>query len=305
MKKFIRPEFLKEGDTIAVVSMASSPSKSGRESEWLQVFESWGLKVKQGKHLFDYLPGEFAGKDEDRVSDIVKALKDPEVKAIVSFRGGYGSMRTVSKMDISLFTQYPKWIVGFSDITVFHGAFRKLGLESILGDMPCSFFEDGPSDESRKYLHDALFGLVKSYHSDPHPYSRQGTATGRLTGGNLCLFHSTLGTPWGNQLRESSILVIEDIDERMLNIDRMLLTLEQNGILGRAKGIIVGQFTDIHGEDIWERKAYDLIREYTDKLNVPVLFGFPCGHEHPNYSLYMGREVELKVDETGGTLTFK
>lgn len=304
MKKYIRPEFLKEGDTIALVAMASSPS-SGREKEWLQVFESWGLKVKQGEHLFDYIPGEFAGKDEDRVADIEKALKDPEVKAIISFRGGYGSMRTVSRMDLSLFAKYPKWIVGYSDITIFHAAFRTIGMESILGEMPCSFLDDGPSDVSRQYLHDALFGKVKSYHSDPHPFSRQGTASGRLVGGNLCLFQSTLGTPWGNQLRESSILVIEDIDERMLNIDRMLLTLEQNGILGRAKGVIVGHFTDVHGVDVWERAPYELIREYTDRLNVPVLFGFPCGHEHPNYSLYMGREVELKVDETGGTLTFK
>lgn len=302
MKQFIRPDFLKQGDTVAIVAMASSLTEKQRQMEWRPLFESWGLKIKTGRHLYDALPGEFAGTDADRAADIVEALLDPEVKAIISFRGGYGSIRTVCEMDTRLFAEHPKWIVGFSDITVFHAALRREGVESILGGMPGTF--TGDCAASQQYLHDALFGIQTGHVSAPHPYSRQGEAVGRLVGGNLCLFHSLSGTEWGNLLEEPSILFIEDVDERMYNIDRMLMTLRTSGVLDRAKGIIIGQFTDTAGEDEWQRPVIDLVKEHMDRLEYPVLFGFPCGHEHPNFSLYMGREVRLNVTAEGGSLTY-
>ena len=303
MKQYIRPAYLKPGDTVAVVAMASALSESSRQTfYWKAMLESWGLRVKTGRHLYDSIPGEFAGCDADRAADLTEMLLDPEVKAIISFRGGYGSMRTVRALDLRLFTAHPKWLVGFSDITVFHAVLQSLGIESILGAMPSTVGED--SAVSEESLRKALFGEIRSYRTAPHPFSKPGQARGRLVGGNLSLIVSCLGTPWAHRLDEDSILFIEDVDERMYNLDRMLLTLQQGGAFDRARGIVIGQFTDTSGEDEWQRTAIDLVNEYMAPLDKPVLFGFDCGHEHPNYSLYLGREVTLDVSPDGGLLAF-
>ena len=303
MKAYIRPEFLKKGDTVAVVAMASALSPQSRQTlYWKEMLESWGLHVKIGKHLYDSAPGDFAGSDQDRAADITEMLLDPEVKALISFRGGYGSMRTLRALDLDLFSQHPKWLVGFSDITVFHAMLQSRGIESILGAMPSTVGEG--SAVSEESLRKALFGEIKSYRTAPHVFNHTGSARGRLVGGNLSLIVSCLGTPWQNRLRENSILFIEDVDERMYNLDRMLLTLQQGGTFDRAKAVIIGQFTDTSGEDEWQRKALDLVNEYMAPLDKPVLFGFDCGHEHPNYSLYLGREVTLDVTPDGGSLKF-
>ena len=307
MKQYVRPEFLKPGDTVAVVAMASSLSEQSRQTMyWKELLESWGLRVKVGKHLYDSAPGEFAGRDEDRAADITESLLDPEVKALISFRGGYGSMRTVRALDLNLFAQHPKWLVGFSDITVFHAVLRSLGIESILGAMPSTIGPDaGPASKvSEESLRKALFGEIRSYRTAPHPFSKPGQARGRLVGGNLSLVVSCLRTPWDVRPRERFILFIEDVDERMYNLDRMMPTLQQGGLFERAEGIVIGQFTDTSGEDEWQRKALDLVNEYMAPLDKPVLFGFDCGHEHPNYSLYLGREVTLDVTPDGGYLKF-
>jgi muramoyltetrapeptide carboxypeptidase len=303
MKAYIRPEFLKKGDTVAVVAMASALSSQSRQTlYWKEMFESWGLHVKIGKHLYDSAPGDFAGSDQDRAADITEMLLDPEVKALVSFRGGYGSMRTLRALDLDLFSQHPKWLVGFSDITVFHAMLQSRGIESILGAMPSTVGEG--SAVSEESLRKALFGEIKSYRTAPHAFNHTGSARGRLVGGNLSLIVSCLGTPWQNRLRENSILFIEDVDERMYNLDRMLLTLQQGGTFDRAKAVIIGQFTDTSGEDEWQRKALDLVNEYMAPLDKPVLFGFDCGHEHPNYSLYLGREASLDITSDGGSIKF-
>ena len=302
MKQYTRPDFLKKGDTVAVVAMASSLSESSRQTlYWKEMLESWGLRVKLGKHLYDSAPGEFAGSDQDRAADIEAMLRDPDVKALISFRGGYGSMRTVRALDTRLFAEHPKWLVGFSDITVFHAVLQSLGIESIHGAMP-STLGDG-SRVSEESLRKALFGEIKSYRTAPHAFNRPGSARGRLVGGNLSLVHSCLGTPWENHLDEDSIFLIEDVDERMYNLDRMLLTLQQGGFFERAKGVVVGQFTDTSGEDDWQRTVLELVSEYMP-ADKPVLFGFDAGHEHPNYSLYLGREATLDVTPDGGLLRF-
>ena len=303
MKQYLRPEYLKQGDTVAVVALASALSEASRKTlYWKEMLESWGLRVKLGRHLYDSAPGDFAGRDEDRAADLTEMLLDPEVKAIISFRGGYGSMRTVRAMNLNLFAEHPKWLVGFSDITVFHAVLQSMGIESILGAMPSTLGAD--SKVSEESLRKALFGEIRSYRTAPHDFNHMGCARGRLVGGNLSLVVSCLGTPWQNRLRENSILFIEDVDERMYNLDRMLLTLQQGGTFDRAKAVIIGQFTDTSGEDEWQRKALDLVNEYMAPLVKPVLFGFDCGHEHPNYSLYLGRAVTLDVTPEGGLLKF-
>ena len=308
MKKFLQPAYLQKGDTVAVVALASALSEASRKTMyWKTLLESWGLRVKLGKHLYDSAPGEFAGSDGDRAADITEMLCDPEVKALISFRGGYGSMRTVRALDLNLFSEHPKWLVGFSDITVFHAMLQSRGIESIHGAMPSTIGPDtgDASRVSEESLRKALFGRIRSYRTAPHPYSKTGQALGRLVGGNLSLIVSCLGTPWQNRLKENSILFIEDVDERMYNIDRMLLTLQQGGTFDRAKAVIIGQFTDTSGEDQWQRKALDLVNEYMAPLDKPVLFGFDCGHEHPNYSLYLGREATLEVTPDGGWLKYR
>ena len=303
MRALIRPEFLKPGDTVAVVAMASSLSEESRQTlYWKEMFESWGLRVKTGRHLYDSAPGDFAGSDADRAADLAEALLDPEVKAVVSFRGGYGSMRTVRALDLNLFKGHPKWLVGFSDITVFHAVLQSLGIESILGAMPSTVGKG--STVSEESLRKALFGQIKGYRTAPHAFNRDGRARGRLVGGNLSLVVSCLGTPWEIRPRGNYLLFLEDVDERMYNLDRMLLTLQQGSLLRRAKGIVIGQFTDTSGEEEWQRGVLDLVNEYMAPLDKPVLFGFDCGHEHPNYSLYLGRDATLDVTPDGGCLKF-
>ena len=303
MDQYIRPEFLKRGDTVAVVAPASALNEESRKAtHWKELLESWGLKVKTGRHLYDSMPGGFAGSEEDRAADLCGALLDPEVKAIISFRGGYGSMHAVRSVDTSLFRVHPKWLVGFSDITVLHAVLQSYGIESIHGAMPSTLGED--SRVSEESLRKALFGELCSYRTASHPFSQTGRAGGRLLGGNLSLVCSCLGTPWEVRMNEGDILLIEDVDERMYNLDRMLLTLQQGGVFERAGAIIVGYFTDTEGEKEWQRTSLELVREYMP-AGKPVLFGFPAGHEHPNLSLYLGRQIDLTITDDGGYIQFR
>lgn len=308
--KYIRPDFLKAGDTIGVVAFASVVSQQQKLSRWREIFESWGLKVKESDHLYDSYVGELSAPDKDRASDFMKFLLDDEIKAIISFRGGYGSMRTLSIMDFEQIKNHPKWIVGFSDITALHCAIQKCGVESILGSMPSTIlkFAEEPNNldlaKSVESLRCALFGEKQKFDAKPHKYNRPGVASGRLVGGNLTLFRSAVGTKYENHLDEDSILLLEDVDEVLYVIDRKMLSLQEGGFFSRAKGIIIGQFTDTQREEVWGCSAYDLINDYMSKLDIPVAFGFSSGHEHPNYSLYLGREVKFVVDEEGSRLEF-
>lgn len=302
MNQYIRPEFLKKGDTAAVVAPASALNEESRKAtHWKELLESWGLTVKTGSHLYDSMPGEFAGSEEDRAADLREALLDPEVKAIISFRGGYGSMHALRAIDTSLFKAHPKWLVGFSDITVLHAMLQRHGIESIHGAMPSTLGEH--SRVSEESLRKALFGELRSYRTASHPFNQTGRASGRLLGGNLTLVCSCLGTPWEVCVNEGDILLIEDVDERMYNLDRMLLTLQQGGLFERAGAVIVGYITDTAGEKEWQRTAHELVREYMP-AGKPVLFGFPAGHEHPNLSLYLGRPIDLTITDDGGYLRF-
>lgn len=299
----MRPQFLKEGDTIAVIAIASSPSAAQMAANWKAQFESWGLKVKVGEHITDRIHYDFAGSHELRAAELTKMVLDKEVKAIVSIRGGYGTMHTIKHLDMNIFKENPKWIIGYSDITILHYALQKMGLESIHGAMPGTFTEefDGFSQNSLK---DALFGKVAAYTTNPSKYNNFGLAKGKLIGGNITLLRNLVGTQLDNNYDEPTILFIEDIDEKMHKIDSKLWHLRETGYLAKCKGIVVGYFTDIADEDLWEQNVYDLIHSYTKDLNIPVMFNFPCGHEHPNASIYLGREVEMSVGESGGVLRF-
>lgn len=300
----MRPQFLKKGDTIAVISIASAPTDNQLAYNWAKVFEGWGLNVKIGNHLRDKAPGDFAGTDANRAFDLKKMLEDEEVKAIISIRGGYGSMRTIDNIDLNLFKCNPKWLVGFSDITILHAVLNHLQIESIHGAMPGTFDDDylGISAASLK---DALFGKTLSHAFAHTQFNKNGVAHGRLIGGNLTLLRNLIDTPYENDFDKPSILFIEDVSERMYTIDSKLWHLRESGRLAKCNGILVGYFNDTSGEDEWKRSVYELVNEYTAPLSIPVAFGVPCGHLHPNISLYMGREIELNVSDSGTTIIYQ
>lgn len=307
IRPFIRPPYLRAGDSVGIVSISSQTdsTQTKRYAECIDVVRSWGLSVRLGDHLFERSGGWFAAPDSVRADDLQQLLNNPNIRAILFFRGGYGAVRTLDYLNLDILRDDPKWLVGFSDLTTFHYALRRMGVESIHGAMPSNFRTDSlECDTSALWVREALFGRVAGYGSQPHPLNRTGSAHGRLSGGNLSVLSAMNGTPQDNDFTEPTILLIEDVGESIHHIDRMLQTLLRSGKLERIKGLVVGDFTHIRGEKKWGQSVYELIEGYALKLDIPVLFGFPSGHDRFNAALYMGREVQLTVTDEGGELRF-
>lgn len=302
----LQPKFLIAGDSIGVVDISSTISISADSAQTiLNRMRRWGLKIKLGKHLFNKSGGWFPASDAERASDVQDMIDDRNIRAIVFFRGGYGAVRTLDYLNLMKLRQDPKWIVGFSDITVLHYALRTIGLQSIHGAMPSTFNSDSVSiDSTAESMRDALFGKVSGYKTSPSEYNQYGTAEGRLTGGNMTIIANLSDTDIDNYFTTPSILLIEDVGEQIYAIDRRLQMLKRSGKLSRIKGLIVGHFIDTEQEARWGSSVYELIHEYASELNIPVIFSFPSGHVHPNYSLYMNRNVRMTVDANGGQITF-
>jgi muramoyltetrapeptide carboxypeptidase len=290
----IYPSSLHPGDKIAIVSPAGKVNPEQVEKA-RQLLESEKFVVQIFPHAFDEFH-QFAGTDQVRVADMQQALDDAEVKAILFSRGGYGSLRTLMKLDWSGFDRHPKWLIGFSDITVFHSCLSVKGVASIHGIMPSFFFENGRRTHSLDRLLDILRGNLPNYKVLPNDLNLPGNCRGELVGGNLSLLYSLRGTSL-DLIFDGKILFIEDISEFDYHIDRMMLNLKFGGVLSRLAGIIVGYFTDtkIPGSPLG-KNAYEIIREAVEDLNIPVVFGFPAGHENPNYPLLMGGEITMNVN---------
>lgn len=306
---FIRPPYLRPGDTVGIVSPARKLKQKADTAKVRERFEEWGLNVKFAPHFADREQPYFAGTDAQRAADLQAMLADPNVKAVVSYQGGYGSVRLLPLLDLGVLRNAPKWLVGFSDITMLHLALGRLGVESLHATMPGRFrfgADETPdailSDES---LRSALFGRWTRIDTAPHPLNVCGTARGRLTGGNLTILCSTIGTPEAPDFDTPTVLFIEEVGEHMYRLDRMMQQLERSGILARCKAILVGHFTDMTGQKhfgIWD--PCDIIAAYVRPLGIPVLFGLPAGHEDPNAALYMGRQVTVTVDDAGAKVEF-
>lgn len=306
-KKMIRPAYLKEGDTVALVALSSriDTSRMKKYNRAVDTLRSWGLHVKYAPHLFCQDAGWFPADDSTRASDLQSAIDDPTVRAVLFFRGGYGAMRTFDYLDFKSFRKNPKWLAGYSDVTAVLYAMNRIGVESILGTMPGSFIADTTvRDTSAASLHDALFGTLKEIKTTPHKFNQMGEATGRLIGGNLCLITSAVGTDVDEDLSTPYILVMEEVDESVYRVDRMLQTLHRAGYLSRAKAIVIGHFTGAW-QGQFSTDVYETIHSYTKDLGVPVIFGFPTGHTEPNYSIYIGRTATVRVDENGSVMTFE
>lgn len=295
----IPPPFLKPGYCIGIVAPARKITAEELTPAISQL-QDWRLDVKLGKHIYS-ADNQFAGTDEERAADMQQMLDDDEVKAIIAARGGYGSVRIIDKLDFTRFKQNPKWIAGFSDVTVFHNHIQThWGIQTLHSTMSINFSKD---TESTELLRKALFGELKEYFIHGHPLNRQGHGEGMLCGGNLSLLYALAGTP-SDIDTSGKILFLEDLDEYLYHIDRMMMQLKRSGKLANLKGLIIGSFSDMKDNTIsFGKTAEQIILDAVKEYNYPVCFGFPAGHGVKNFPLYLGRSYELSVNDTNVLLT--
>ncbi|MBF9253490.1 LD-carboxypeptidase [Pontibacter sp. 172403-2] len=292
---------LRPGDKIAIIATARKITLPEIETA-IRTFMDWGLEVVTGRTIgADY--NQFAGDDALRLQDLQQALDDDSIKAIICARGGYGTTRILDEVDFTGFQKHPKWIVGFSDVTALLAHVQNLGLESIHAIMPVLFPKPGTAD-SVDTLRRALFGEELYYDVAPHPFNRTGTATGQLTGGNLSMLYTLTGTRSAVDTT-GKILFLEDLDEYLYHVDRMLVHLDRSGKLAGLAGLLVGDMSDMRDNAVpFGKTAYEIILEHTGKYNYPVCYGFPVGHEPLNLALVCGREAQLEVNEAGVKLRY-
>lgn len=303
--KLTQPNYLKKGDSIAIVAPAGIlKNKQEIISQAKNLAESWGLKVVIGKNVFNQ-NNHFAGTDKERAKDFQEALDNPNIKAIWSARGGYGSVRILDQLNFEKFKMNPKWVIGYSDVTAFHNHLHNLGFETIHGMMGTSMqFDLEENKQSIETLRKALFGEPLSYQISSSKYNIEGNTTGALVGGNLSILASMLGSK--SQLHtDGKILFIEEIGEYKYAIDRMLQSLKRAGYFNNIKGLIVGDMSNIRKNTTkWGSPIEQLILDAVSEYNFPILFGFPAGHEVDNRAMIMGREIRMNVQKETSEITF-
>ena len=297
----ITPPYLQKGDTVAIVSTARKNIEDNLKPT-INLLENWGLKVKIGKTIgLDHF--QLAGTDEQRASDFQEQLDDPSIKAIWCVRGGYGTVRMIDMLDFTRFKQSPKWIVGFSDVTVLHSQLNRMGYESLHAIMPVSV--PRATNEAIYSFCKALFGEHLEYTLTCDAINHKGKAKGELVGGNLSILYSLLGSESAIDCKDK-ILFIEDLDEYLYHIDRMLMNLKRNGCLSSLKGIVVGAMTKMNDNDIpWGKNALEIIEDITKDLKIPVIYNFPAGHIQDNRALIFGRQVTMEVNDKESKLIFE
>ena len=287
-----QPPYLKKGDKIAIVCPAKKLPKS--IDFGIEILQSWGLEVVIGKTVTGSYH-QFAGTDEERAADLQQFLDDKSIKAIIAGRGGYGTIRIIDKLDFAAFNENPKWLIGFSDITILLShAFAALQTQSIHGQMPYTFDESTPA--ALESLRKILFGEYVEYSYKSDFTNRPGETEGILIGGNLSLLIAVEGSK-SEMDYSDKILFLEDVGEHEYSIDRMMRLLKRAGKLAKLKGLIIGAFNEISEEKIPfgqtpEEIIWDLIKEY----DYPVCFNFPTGHIDDNRAMVLGKTVNLTVD---------
>lgn len=301
------PPYLQPGDTIGITSPAGYITTEQVQPA-VQLMESWGFKVQIGNTIGkrDFSLG---GTDDERTADLQQMLDDPNVKAIMCARGGYGAVRIIDRINFSRFKQQPKWVIGFSDITVFHCHLnRKLNIASIHSKMCNSF----PSDwslaepvqiETILSIRQVLSGQDVKYTAPPVSGNRNGRAEGSLIGGNLSIIETLAGSA-SDINTDGKILFVEDTGEYLYSIDRMFWNLKRSGKLDKLKGLIVGGFK-IKPEDLFffkQKTAYEIVSEKIKEYDYPVCFDFPVGHQKNNFALKCGTKHLLNVDANGSSL---
>ncbi len=297
--------YLKKGDTVMILATAGIVSDSTIVNNAIELLTNWGLNYRLGKHLFEP-NGHFAGTDKQRAEDFQSALDDPSVKAIWCARGGYGTVRIIDHLDLSNFEKQPKWIVGFSDVTILHNALHNRGAESIHALMPSTLKLGNEEQlESQESLRKALFGETITYEFDSSDYNRKGKAKGQLVGGNLSILYSVLGSDTSIST-DGKILFIEDLGEYAYHIDRMLRNLKRNGYFENCYGLLVGGITKVRENDVeFGKPVEEIILDVVKEYDFPVIFDFPAGHIRDNRALILGREISLKARDRKTIVKFK
>ncbi len=293
------PPFLKPGDTVGVVAPASWFPYSELADGLRVLRDDWKLNVIEGRSL-QAQDGPFAGSDALRRADLQQLVDDPAVRAIFAARGGYGCYRLADELDLTRLQQDPKWLVGFSDVTVLLSLFYNADIVSLHGLMPRQFGQPERTD-ALESVRQWLFGEIPARYTVPaHPLNRAGQATGPLVGGNLTLLVNSIGTPTDIDVA-GTVLFIEDIDETLFSVDRMMSQLRRAGRLRNLAGLLVGQFTDMRDSASlpFGRDASQIIADAVSDYDYPVLFNVPAGHVDYNLALPIGWPMSLRVGETG------
>mgnify|MGYP003258149416 CR=1 FL=1 len=292
MKKYISPPLLNKNDKAVIISPSGSIESSFIDGAKL-VLESWGLNVIVSQYAREK-NGRFCGTVEQRVEDLQGAMDDPDVKLIFCSRGGYGIVHLLDRLNFTEIKKYPKWLVGYSDITALHLAFMKNGILSAHAPMARHLAEDA-EDTASLYLRRLLFEGIYEYSIASHPLNRIGIADGRLWGGNLAVLGGLIGTPFAD-VPDNSILFVEDIGEGAYKIDRMMWQLKLAGVLDRLSGLVVGQFADCEEDFLMYAPIYESIMNLVSGYNYPVVFDFPVGHVKENFPLVYSGKIRLEVN---------
>ena len=299
--KPIMPQHLKKGDTVAIVATARKIDKSTL-LPGIKLLESWGLKVILGKTI-GMEQNQLAGADWQRATDFQEMLDNPSVKAIWAAKGGYGTVKIVDRVDFTNFKKNPKWIVGFSDVTVLHSHINKLGFQTLHAMMAIS--TPSATAAAKESLRKALFGEKLEYTIPHHKFNKLGQAKGELIGGNLSVLYSIQGSVSEVDFK-NKILFIEDLDEYLYHIDRMMMNLKRNGSLKNLKGIIVGGMTSMNDNEIpWGKDALEIIQGIVKDLNIPVAYNFPAGHIKDNRALILGETISFEVTDKETKVIFE
>ncbi len=290
--------YLKKGDTIGIVSPARAIEKSKVEPA-IVFFEKHDLHVKLGNHIYD-VNHQMAGTDENKAKDIQKFIDDDNIKAIVSTRGGYGCVRVIDRLDLKPLAKQKKWFVGYSDVTVFHSDIHQNhDTPTIHGTMPVNISSDPSVEEAvgNDTLMKALFGEDLVYDLKSHPLNKPGNASGKIVGGNLSMLYSLCGSNSDIDTK-GKILFIEDLDEYLYHIDRMMMNLKRTGKLDKLAALVVGGMSDMNDNTIpFGKNAEEIILEHTSAYNYPVYYGFEAGHDKPNRALRLGMHAEIKDNQ--------
>ncbi len=296
------PPYLRKGDTIGIVCPAGF-MMAEKVQTCVDTLQQWGYQVKLGKTVGGDSQTYFSGTDEERLNDFQQMLDDDEVKAVLCGRGGYGMGRIIDKIDFKKFKKQPKWVIGYSDITVLHShLYSNYYISSLHSPMAGAFNEEGYKNEFVLSLKNALEGKKIKYSCPAHEFNKKGEAVGELVGGNLALLSHLVGTDSDLKTR-GRILFIEDVGEQLYNIDRMMHQLKRSGKLAKLAGLIVGGFTETQNtERPFGKTAYEIINELISEYNYPVCFDFPVSHSDRNYALKVGVGYKLRVTKSKVTL---
>jgi len=296
------PPYLQPGNTIALVC-PSGYMAIEKAQTCIDVLQQWGYKVKVGTTVGSASATYFSGTDEERLINFQQILDDDAVHAILCARGGYGLSRIIDHINFKKFKKQPKWVIGFSDITVLHShIYTNYGIATLHAPMAAAFNDGGYNNEFVQSLKQALVGKHIKYECAAHEFNKKGEGVGELVGGNLALLAHMVGTP-SDIKTKGKILFLEDVGEYLYNIDRMMRQLQRSGKLEKLAGLIIGGFSDTKDtERPFGQNAYEIIHDIVKEYDYPVCFGFPVSHEKANYALKVGVGYKLKVGKSKVTL---